>query len=252
MRISSLIWMSVSPAPLSLPRRRYGGFQLHPCASANVLDTDLTNLFTWDTKQIFLYITASYPSTPSKPTTNLNTTTTTPTPPASTAIIWDAILPHPLSPVHQNQYIHPSPKKSSTSKSSKPSKSGKSSATGKKERHPGILKLAGQRPKYQITDPSGRLASRVNATLELHYNVQPWVGALTWGSPRAAETALVEQETGGLFGFVKLWRYFPVTGARTKRFNLPALKDRSDAAKSAGADGLGVASGGERNRGSPA
>lgn len=44
----------------------------------------------------------------------------------------------------------------------------------------GELHLQNQRPKYQITDISGKLQSRENVTLELGWNVQPWVGALTW------------------------------------------------------------------------
>lgn len=230
---------SSSPTPAVTP---------HNTTNTSTL-IDLTTLFTWNTKQIFLYITASYPPPPSSTHSEKN-----PPPPHSTAIIWDAILPHSHSPAHENHYIYPNPKKSA--KSAK----GKGKVEEKGKQHPGILKLAGQRPKYQITDPSGRVASRANATLELHYNIQPWVGALTWGSPRAATPGAgagarqqgASQQGEGLFGILSLQRYFPALGAKTPSFNFPALKDRSDAAKSAGSDGLGVASGKEKNRGSPA
>jgi signal peptidase complex subunit 3 len=44
----------------------------------------------------------------------------------------------------------------------------------------GELHLRNQRPKYQITDISGKLQNRTDVVLELGWNVQPWVGALTW------------------------------------------------------------------------
>lgn len=49
----------------------------------------------------------------------------------------------------------------------------------------GLLKLKNQRPKYQITHPSGKVANLENVRLRLHYNVQPWVGLLTWNQDRA-------------------------------------------------------------------
>lgn len=185
------------------------------------LSADLSPLFTWNTKQVFLYITASYPAT-------------SPTSPPSRSIIWDAVLAHPLAPTHHNQYTK--------HLSSTP-------AAG-----PGLLRLPGQRPKYQITDPSGRLASRANATLELAYNVQPWVGALTWaagvpafGSSAAAGTAAPWWDAAFVRPLRALtWRALPVAGAQTAAFKLPALKERKEAG------GLGTEKGGEGNRGKPA
>merc|ERR1711939_813988 len=105
------------------------------------LDADLTSLFSWNTKQIFLYITASYPS--SNPSTI----------PPSESVIWDAIIPADNSPFHPNTYIHPTPK---TDASSKPkSKKTKRSAASKPYPpggSPGIVQLSNQKPKYQITD----------------------------------------------------------------------------------------------------
>ncbi|KAF1812184.1 signal peptidase 22 kDa subunit [Eremomyces bilateralis CBS 781.70] len=168
------------------------------------LDTDLSSLFNWNTKQVFLYIKATYPPTsPSEPRTE--------------AILWDAILAGPIQPPHHNHWDPHASTKSRRSKSPPKSPSTKP---------PGIFKLANQRPKYQITDPSGRIAAQANATLELAWNVQPWVGALTWS--RDAD-----------FG---VWK--KLKGGRTKAFTFPALKEKGE--------GLGTAKGGEGNRGKPA
>jgi len=43
-----------------------------------------------------------------------------------------------------------------------------------------VLRLRGQKAKYQISDITGRLAERGNVTLSVGWNVQPWVGALMW------------------------------------------------------------------------
>ena len=48
---------------------------------SNLNSPDLTSLFNWNTKQVFVYITASYPS--SSPSTI----------PPSELVIWDAIIP---------------------------------------------------------------------------------------------------------------------------------------------------------------
>jgi signal peptidase complex subunit 3 len=70
----------------------------------------------------------------------------------------------------------------------------------------GILKLKNQKPKYQITSPTSKLAETEDVKLYVHYNVQPWVGILTW-TPQIG------------FGKWKLMR-----GGVSKLFNLPALK----------------------------
>ncbi|KAL9088851.1 MAG: hypothetical protein Q9159_002814, partial [Coniocarpon cinnabarinum] len=146
------------------------------------LDLDLSTLFTWNTKQVFLYITTTYPTAPSKKSSAASTAPA----PATTAILWDAILQHPLAPVHVNHYDPSNPSR----RNSRDRKS-KSKNKNKKDQEPqkpktiqdvAIIKLEGQKPKYHITDPSGRLSGRTNTTLELNYNIQPWVGALTWGA----------------------------------------------------------------------
>jgi hypothetical protein len=49
-----------------------------------------------------------------------------------------------------------------------------------------VLRLRGQKAKYQISDITGRLAERSNVTLSVGWNVQPWVGALWWAPATGA------------------------------------------------------------------
>lgn len=176
--------------------------------------SDLSTLFNWNTKQIFMYITATYPS--DSPSTI----------PPSEVVIWDAIIPSDLAPEHFNTYIHPTDKVPSSKK--------KQRAEGLKAypkgKNPGIVKLKNQKPKYQVTDVSGKLAERENATLTLHWNVQPWVGVLTWTNART-------------FGW---WE--GLKGGRSKIFEFPPLKGSESVKK----EDLRTETGGERNRGSPA
>lgn len=156
-----------------------------------------------------MYITASYPS--SSPSTI----------PDSEAVIWDAIIPADNAPLHPNTYIHPIPK------GSKPKSKKSKKATGKPYPaggSPGIVKLASQKPKYQITDVKGKIAERQNATLTLHWNVQPYVGALVWDNR----------------GTVGLWK--GLKGGKSESFDFPPLKG-SEAAKKAD---LATESGSER------
>lgn len=76
---------------------------------------------------------------------------------------------------------------------------------------PGIIRLHNIKPKYQITDISGILSERTNVTLEIGWNVQPWVGALTW--------TLGEGQTLG--------RWKGVAGGKSKTFDMPPLKKKS-------------------------
>lgn len=224
------------------------------------LDADLSGLFTWNTKQVFLYVTASYPSSSS-----ISSSDTLP----SRAIVWDAILAHPLAPAHHNVYTKHLRADAGTTGAA-----------------PGLLRLSSQRPKYQITDPSGRLAGAANATLELAWNVQPWVGALTWasGAPaaRAGLPLLRSQQddddehkaAGGKAGRAGrrraagaelaaralppwwdaavlrplrgvVWRQLPEGVGRTPAFALPPLRGKEG-------EKLKTEKGGEANRGSPA
>jgi signal peptidase complex subunit 3 len=175
----------------------------------------LTSLFNWNTKQVFVYITASYPS--SSPSTI----------PDSELVIWDAIIPADDAPTHPNTYIHPTPK-SAKAKGKKAKKAaGKPYPAGGS---PGIIKLDAQKPKYQITDVKGKIAERQNATLTLHWNVQPYVGALVWDNKKT-------------FG---LWK--GLKGGKSETFAFPPLKG-SETVKAAE---LGTETGRENRRGSPA
>lgn len=85
----------------------------------------------------------------------------------------------------------------------------------------GKLSLKNQRPKYQITHPTGKIAETDDVRLRLHYNVQPWVGALTW-------------DQGRDYG---LWK--ATSGGESKAFALPATKkkDGEEAAKTKSKNG---------------
>lgn len=100
-------------------------------------------------------------------------TSAAPSPIPHSAVIWDAILPSPptlFSPAYAKlQKLKNKKSKSKFAKIVTPTTN-----------QPGLLKLKNQRPKYPIADISGLLSGRGNATLELGYNIQPWVGALTW------------------------------------------------------------------------
>ena len=205
---------------------------------------DLSSLFTWNTKQVFLYVTTSWPNKdPSKP--------------PSRAVVWDAILPHPLAPNHHNQWVHPgkgtkAKKSSSKSRSkSKTKSSSKAAVTPTKstyrssfsESAPGIIRLDNQRPKYQITDLTGKLASLSGASLELHWNIQPWVGLLTWNG--AGKSGTTEAP------WWSVWKHAGSV-AKSELFDFPALKNSTEAAKAAGEKRLDTEKGAEGNRGRPA
>ncbi|KAF3065111.1 Signal peptidase complex subunit SPC3 [Daldinia childiae] len=147
------------------------------------LDADLSSLFTWNTKQLFVYVTAEWPSADSTNQTNK-------------AVIWDSIITSPSADHLSN--LGPASlkklRKSAAGKTIDPSR--------------GKLTLKNQKPKYQITHPTGKIASTDDVTLRVHYNVQPWVGVLTWN-----------QDSD--FG---LWK--KMGDGLSKAFALPALKKK--------------------------
>ncbi len=75
----------------------------------------------------------------------------------------------------------------------------------------GIIRLKNTKPKYQITDIGGVLSERTNVTLEVGWNVQPWVGALAW--------TLGEGQALG--------RWKGIRGGKSKAFDMPPLKMKS-------------------------
>jgi signal peptidase complex subunit 3 len=145
------------------------------------LDADLRTLFTWNTKQVFVYVTAEWPG----PNNSTNE-----------AVIWDKIITSPSADHLQN--IGPVAMKKL-----------KRSAEGKTiDPDRGSIALKNQKPKYQITHPSGRVAETEDVKLKLHYNVQPWVGFLTWDQTR------------------DLGHWKALGSGESPKFNLPALKSK--------------------------
>ncbi|KAL4991703.1 signal peptidase subunit-domain-containing protein [Aspergillus falconensis] len=162
------------------------------------LDADLSALFNWNTKQLFVYVYATYSSKPSE-----NSLT-----PQSQAIIWDTIIEAPESPysfANLRERLFPT-KSAKSASSRKRSSTNKKNGSNKKDAVPGTLRLRDQKSKYQISDITGKMAERTNVTLSVGWNVQPWVGALWW----APRTGAVPR-TGGSAGV-------------SKAFDLPALK----------------------------
>jgi len=78
--------------------------------------------------------------------------------------------------------------------------------------NPGVLRLRGQKGKYQISDITEHLAERKNVTLHVGWNVQPWVGALFW----APRTGAVPRTAG--------------TIVSSEAFDFPELKGNKKAA----------------------
>ena len=137
-------------------------------------------------------------------------------------MIWDQIInshsqSHPFNPLQYVRDFYSPPKKPSKSK-------GKKVAAAKKveeEAEPGIIKLRNAKPKYQITDVTGKLAERENVTLQVGWNVQPWVGALTWTMPEGFD----------------LGKWNGVKGGKSKVFDMPSLKGKSASSETVVASG---------------
>lgn len=158
---------------------------------------------------------------------------TKPSEPSSEAIIWDAILASSSAPWHQNHYIHPSPAGKKLPKKSK--KAQLAEKSNPVSPYPiGELHLNNQRPKYQITDITGKLQNRDNVTLELGWNVQPWVGALTWTNWQT----------------VGVWK--GLDGGRSESFEFPEIGakkvDKKNLETEKGAEGYRLEVGGEQPR----
>ncbi|KAL2176325.1 signal peptidase subunit-domain-containing protein [Thermothelomyces heterothallicus CBS 202.75] len=151
------------------------------------LEADLSSLFTWNTKQLFVYVTAEWPSAGGSGS-GQNAT--------NQAVIWDSIITSPnadhlanLGPIAMRKL-----KRSAQGKSIDPSR--------------GKLSIKNQRPKYQITHPTGKVAEQDDVVLRLHYNVQPWVGILTWNQD------------------ADFWKWKTLQNNLSKKFSLPAVKKK--------------------------
>lgn len=169
------------------------------------LDADLSSLFTWNTKQLFVYVTANYPSGKNGDGA------------MSEAVIWDTIIPATSTPYSWQtlkQLYFPDKKKSQwqMKKEAKAKKSKSKSKTTDLVK-PGLLSLKNQKPKYQITDPSGILSDRSNATLQVSWNIQPWVGALVWDKGILGDR--VGRWGAGKVGRSSSFEFPPLKGAKT-------------------------------------
>lgn len=154
------------------------------------LDADLSSLFTWNTKQVFVYVTAEWPSAAGG-SADANAT--------NQAVIWDQIITAPSSD-HLAKYGPATLKKLRKNAAGKPI-----------DPNRGKLSIKNQRPKYQITHPSSRIANTDDVKLRVHYNVQPWVGALTW-------------DQGRDYG-----KWKAMAGGESNAFALPAIKKKDTA-----------------------
>ena len=206
------------------------------------LDADLSGLFNWNTKQVFVYVSAEYPAQ-TRPTTGLGQDGEEgknlppaddgprPTSGMNKAVIWDTIISAPASTwsfANVKERYFPSKKTRKEMEKSKrnAAKSGKDKADTKTTEivKPGLLVLKNQKPKYQITDPSGVISSRPNATLTLSWNVQPWVGALLWDRGMLEDKRGPDAAAGSWnLAFLKYqWRNGRLPRSRT--FDFPPLK----------------------------
>lgn len=182
---------------------------------------DLSPLFNWNTKQLFVYVMATYPS--SDNTNNGK--------PISQSVIWDTIIPAPESPYtyealresvfrllgrSSGPTYSPSGRRITTkqTRAATPSSKNKKKGKNNSSRKPGMLRLKNQRQKYQITDITGHLAEKKNVTLSVGWNVQPWIGALLW----APESGIVPSTEG--------------LAAESEKFDFPPLKDKAGASGS--------------------
>lgn len=228
------------------------------------LDADLSSLFNWNTKQVFVYVVARWPSSTSM-STNIEDRQT-----YSEAVIWDAIIPSTSllktnlipsyvegSKLEREKACDKKTKKKKEPKSSGSILTGTSSATfaaipnpdDPASRPPGVLKMQNHKPKYQITDISGTIAERANVTLDVRFNVQPWVGALTWsrtagvfsGDPEHGKRPAGGSSARGAAAKAgkRLGRWNPLPNAAVSdQFAFPALKkSKKQTTAGAGAGG---------------
>lgn len=142
-----------------------------------------------------MYVTAEWtnPTSPSHPEASRNQT--------NEAVIWDSIITAPTAD-HLLNNVGPA-----TLKKLRRAAAGRAVAPER-----GVLSLKNQKPKYQITHPTGRVAAvSDDVKLRVHYNVQPWVGLLTW------------DQTLRDYG---LWKR--IEGGLSKAFAFPAVKKKDD------------------------
>ncbi|XDT29993.1 Signal peptidase subunit [Nakaseomyces glabratus] len=134
----------VSPSFNVRTSRYYGSVKGQPKENMRIefdLDADLSPLFNWNTKQVFVYLTASYNGTEKARGHTVNTVT-----------LWDKIIKTP------------------------------------KEAE---LHLEHAKGKYPVWDLEDKFSGK-DLTFELQWNIQPWVGILTFGQTTGSEVVKVE------------------------------------------------------------
>lgn len=162
------------------------------------LSADLSPLFTWNTKQLFVYVTANYPAKDGQ---------------MAESVIWDTIIPATATPwslqtLRERYFPDEKMQRRARMEARRKQKDNKSKAISR----PGLLSIRNQKPKYRISDPSGTMAGRANLTLQVSWNIQPWVGALIW-------------DKGHLGARVGSWS----TGddGRSDAFDIPTINSRT-------------------------
>ncbi|KAK2743528.1 hypothetical protein FQN57_004825 [Myotisia sp. PD_48] len=214
-QLSNLQVIKGRPHYYSTKREEYAKIQFD-------LDADFSSLFNWNTKQVFVYVLARYPS----PVPFANQTTTT-----SESIIWDNIISARDSPFSfetvKAQFLERIPFGSSKQSSgSKQKRNARKNSKDSKKKNvvPGKLNLKKQRPKYQITDVTGSIAEKTGAQLLVGWNVQPWIGPLRWSSDTN-----IARNLGGRFG--KAFTYGVGSAGRSKPFDFPPVKGKKTTSK---------------------
>lgn len=134
----------VKPSLTVRTSRYYGSVRGQPKENMKIefdLDADLTPLFNWNTKQVFVYLTAKYNGTEKAKGHTVNEIT-----------LWDRIL---------------------------------------KDSDDAKINLQHAKGKYSVWDLEDQLSHK-DLEFELHWNVQPWIGIMTYGKNDGSAVVHVE------------------------------------------------------------
>ncbi|KAL3235501.1 signal peptidase complex subunit SPC3 [Nakaseomyces bracarensis] len=135
---------NVQPSLSVRTSRYYGSVKGQPKENMKIefdLDADLTPLFNWNTKQVFVYLTAKYNGTEKAKGHTVNTIT-----------LWDRIV---------------------------------------RDSDHAKLHLERAKGKYSVWDLDEQLSQK-DLEFELHWNVQPWIGIMTYGTNTGSAVVHVE------------------------------------------------------------
>lgn len=166
------------------------------------LAADLSSLFDWNTKQAFLFLYATYSPTQnhSSYSSSSSPLAPSPNPHISEAVIWDSIICAPTSPyafspadfreLLSPRYIpyierwslNPRPKYKRSERQKLRERARCPPTASVKTSFEQKIALRNQRAKYSFQDFGGSFEGMGEVRLRLGWNVQPWVGALRWGT----------------------------------------------------------------------